>query len=228
MVDQHLETTFKAPTALNVSGVQDTKMSPRDRSPVRNPSHTQPLGKKNTGTSWDLTIWLCCSWNKLLVRLARGELAPQQSLASPKVFSPFCCWWSFGSLPLSPLTCLVVDTSFPAISSTWLHRYYLNRTELDDAITEFNNEMPLTENWVFNLVILHYWHYFPILILCSCFVTICIVKRAIWIKVTWLDLTWRRWTAVRLRARWGWRARRWASLRRFLTVWLTLVKKELF
>ncbi len=46
MVDQHLETTFKAPTALNVSGVQDTKMSPRDRSPVRNPSHTQPLGKK--------------------------------------------------------------------------------------------------------------------------------------------------------------------------------------
>ncbi len=24
--------------------------------------------------------------------------------------------------------------------------------------TEFNNEMPFTENWVFNLVILHYWH----------------------------------------------------------------------
>ncbi len=37
----------------------------------------------------------------------------------------------------------------------WLHRYYLNWTELDDAITEFNNEMPSTENWVFNLVILH-------------------------------------------------------------------------
>ncbi len=98
MVDQHLEATFKPPTALNVSGVQDTKMSPRDRSPVRNPSHTQPLGKKNTGTSWDLTIWLCCSWNKLLVRLARGELAPQLSLVSPKVFSPFGHWWSFGSL----------------------------------------------------------------------------------------------------------------------------------
>ncbi len=60
-------------------------------------------------------------------------------------FSPFCHRWSFRSLPLSPLACLVGDTSFPAISPTWLHRYYLNWTELDDAITKFNNEMPLTE-----------------------------------------------------------------------------------
>ncbi len=52
---------------------------------------------------------------------------------SPKVFSPFCHRWSFGSLPLLPLACLVGDTSFPAISSTWLHRYYLNWTEMDDA-----------------------------------------------------------------------------------------------
>ncbi len=73
-------------------------------------------------------------------------------------FSPFCHRWSFGSLPLSPLACLVGDTSFPAISSTWLNRNYLNWTELDDDITEFNDELPLTENWVFNLVILHYWH----------------------------------------------------------------------
>ncbi len=78
--------------------------------------------------------------------------------SSNRFFSPFCHQWSFGSLPLSPLACLVGDTSFPAISSTWLNRNYLNWTELDDDITEFNNEMPLTENWVFNLVILHYWH----------------------------------------------------------------------
>ncbi len=38
------------------------------------------------------------------------------SQVSPKVFSPFCHRWSFGSLPLSPLACLVGDTSFPAIS----------------------------------------------------------------------------------------------------------------
>ncbi len=29
--------------------------------------------------------------------------------------------------------------------STWMHRYYLNWTELDDDITEFNDELPLTE-----------------------------------------------------------------------------------
>ncbi len=37
-------------------------------------------------------------------------------------FSSFCHWWSFDSLPLSPLVCLVGDTSFPVIPSTWLHR----------------------------------------------------------------------------------------------------------
>ncbi len=95
------------------------------------------------------------AWKNLLVRLARTD--PRLSLVSPKVFSLFCHRWSFGSLPLSPLACLVGGTAFPAISSTWLHRYYLNWTELDDDITEFNDELPLTENWVFTIVILHYW-----------------------------------------------------------------------
>ncbi len=36
----------------------------------------------------------------------------------PRFFSPFCHRWSFGSLPLSPLACLVGDTSFSAISQT--------------------------------------------------------------------------------------------------------------
>ncbi len=147
--------------------------------PQWGPRHLDSHQEKTTGTSGVLTLWICCSWNKLLVRLARGELSPDWAWFLPRFFSPFCHRWSFGSLPLSPLACLVWDTSFPAISSTWLHRYYLNWTELDDAITEFNNEMPLTENSVLNLLILHYWHYIPILILCSCFVTICIVKSAI-------------------------------------------------
>ncbi len=111
MVDQHLETTS---TALSVSGDQGTKMSPRDRS-QRRPRHLDSHREKINGTSGALTIWLCCSWNKLLVRLAGGELAPRLSLVSPKVFSPFCHRWSLGSLPLSPLACLVGDTSFPAI-----------------------------------------------------------------------------------------------------------------
>ncbi len=75
-------------------------MSSRDRSPVRTSSPRQHR-EKTTGTSGALTIWLCSSWNKLLVRLARGELALRLSLVSPKVFCPFCHRWSFGSLPLS-------------------------------------------------------------------------------------------------------------------------------
>ncbi len=51
-------------------------------------------------------------------------------------FLHFCHRWSFGSLPLSPLACLVGDISFLAILSTWLHRYYLNWTELDNDINE--------------------------------------------------------------------------------------------
>ena len=38
----------------------------------------------------------------------------------PRFFSPFCHRWSFGSLPLSPLACLVGVTSSTAISLTWL------------------------------------------------------------------------------------------------------------
>ncbi len=89
--------------------------------------HLDSHREKTTGTSGALTIWLCCSWNKLLVRLARGELAPRLSLVSPKVF--FLCSVTDGvliPLLLSPLACLVGDISFPAISPTWLHRYYLN------------------------------------------------------------------------------------------------------
>ncbi len=154
-------------------------MSPRDRPPVRTPSPRQPSGKDlgNQLSPYNLTLQQlelnCC------VVWPEEKWPPDWAWFLPRFFSPFCHQWSFGSLPLSPLACLVGDTSFPAISSTWLNRNFLNWTELDDAITEFNNEMPLTENWVFNLVILHYWYYFPILILCSCFVTICIVKSAI-------------------------------------------------
>ncbi len=120
------------------------------------PRHLDIHRGKTPGTSGPLTLWLCCSWNKLLIRLAGGELAPRLSLVSPKVFSPFCHRWSFRSLPLSPLACSVGDTSFPAQSSTWLHRYYLNWTKLDNAITKFNNEMHSADR-VLNPVILHYW-----------------------------------------------------------------------
>ncbi len=68
--------------------------------------------------SWPIRADCACWKEGLLVRLAGGELAPRLSLVSPKVFSPFCHRWSVRSLPLSPLACLVGDTSFPAQSST--------------------------------------------------------------------------------------------------------------
>ncbi len=48
---------------------------------------------------------------ELLCRLARGEMAPRLSLVSPKVFFLRSVTNGvFGSLPLSPLACLVGDT----------------------------------------------------------------------------------------------------------------------
>ncbi len=105
-----------------------------------------------------------------------GNCPPDWAWFLQRFFSPFCHRWSFSSLSLSPLACLVGDTSFPAISPTWLHRYYLNWTKLDNAITEFNNEMHSADNWVLNLVILHYWHNLPILILCSALLHFLLLK----------------------------------------------------
>ncbi len=149
--------------------------------------------KSNTPTDWISQRCLVITWpskhicscelvprsslncDPLLICLAGGELAPRLSLVSPKVFSPFCHRWSFRSLPLSPLACSVGDTSLAAQSSTWLHRYYLNWTKLDNAITKFNNEMHSADNWVLNPVILH-WQNLPILILCSALLQFVLLK----------------------------------------------------
>ncbi len=155
---------------------EDLRDEPPETELQWGPRHLDIHRGKTPGTSGPLTLWLCCSWNKLLICLAGGELAPRLSLVSPKVFSPFCHRWSFRSLPLSPLACSVGDTSFPAQSSTWLHRYYLNWTKLDNAITKFNNEMHSADNWVLNPVILHYWQNLPILILCSALLQFVLLK----------------------------------------------------
>ncbi len=153
-------------------------MSPRDRSPVRTPSPRQPSGQ-DLGNQMSPPIWLCSSWNWTAVSSGQRRNGPRLSLVSPKVFFSVLSPMEFWFLAAVASGLLSWGHLISSKSSTWLNRNFLNWTELDDAITEFNNEMPLTENWVLNLVILHYWHYFPILILCSCFVTICIVKSAI-------------------------------------------------
>ncbi len=155
-------------------------MSPRDRPPVRTPSPRHPSGK-DLGNQLSPPIWLCSSWNWTAVSSGqRRNGPPTEPGFSQGFFLRSVTNGVLVPLPLSPLACLVGDTSFPAISSTWL-KQKLFWTELSWTMTSLNinNEMPLTEIECFNLVILHYWHYFPILILCSCFVTICIVKSAI-------------------------------------------------
>ncbi len=133
-------------------------MSPREISPVRNSSPRHPSGKDpwNQWTTYNLT--LLQPGLKLLVHLAgRGTAPPTEPGFSQgffSVLSPMEFW--FLAAVASGL--LSLGHFIPATSPTWLHRYYLNWTELDDAITKFNNEMPLAENWVFNPVILHYWH----------------------------------------------------------------------
>ncbi len=60
------------------------------------PRHLDSHWGKTPGTSGPLTLWLCYSWNKLLIRLAGGELAPPNkpgfsqgffSILSPMEFS---------------------------------------------------------------------------------------------------------------------------------------------
>ncbi len=123
-------------------------MSPRDRSPVRTSSPRQPSGKDQ----WDQ--WSPYTLTLLQLEQTTGSsgqrgTTPPLSPVSPKVFSPVCHRWSLGSPGL-----LGWGYFISRDITTWLHRYYLNWTKLDDDFTEFNNEMPLTEN----LVILHKWY----------------------------------------------------------------------
>ncbi len=77
---------------------------------------------------------------KLLVRLAGGELVPQLSLVSPKVFlsvlSPMEFWF------------------LTVVASGLLSCGHFISSDITDLISnpieysiEFNNEMPLTEKW---------------------------------------------------------------------------------
>ncbi len=68
------------------------------------------------------------------------------------------------------------DTSLAAKSSTWLHRYYLNWTTLDNAITKFNNEMHSADKLSVkscHFTLLTQFAYFDIV---QCFVTIVLLK----------------------------------------------------
>ncbi len=137
IVDQHLETTS---TALNISGDQDTLMSPRDRSPVRTLSPRHLSGKYHwkQWSPYNLTL-LQLELNYWFV-WPGGELVPQLSLVSPNVFfsvlSPMEFWF------------------LTVVASGLLSCGHFISSDITDLISnpieysiEFNNEMPLTEKW---------------------------------------------------------------------------------
>ncbi len=150
-------------------------MSPRDRSPVRTSSPRHPSGKDpwNQWTTYTLTLLQLEQTTDSSGRRGTGPpTKPGFSQGFFSILSPM----EFSFLAAVASGLLSWDTSFPAHSSTWLHRYYLNWTKLDNAITKFNNEMHSADNWVLNPVILHYWHNLPILILCSALLQFVLLK----------------------------------------------------
>ncbi len=66
--------TWRQPLQLWTSAETRTPRWAPETDPQWGPRHLDSHRENITGTSGALTIWLCCSWNKLLVRLAREEL----------------------------------------------------------------------------------------------------------------------------------------------------------
>ncbi len=95
MVDQHLETTS---TALNVSVLGPGNLDePQRQIPSEDPVTKTAIGKRPLEPVEPLQSDFAAVGIELLVRLARGELAPRLSLVSPKVFfsilSPMEFWF---------------------------------------------------------------------------------------------------------------------------------------
>ncbi len=123
-------------------------MSPRDRSPVRTPSPRQPSRKDH--------------WNQLSPHnLTLLQLEQTAGSSGRRGTLPHFFLRSVTDGVLVPCRCRLWLAYLGTLHFQWYHRldcrYYLNWTEIDDAITKFNNEI-WTEKLVLNLVILHYWH----------------------------------------------------------------------
>jgi len=83
--------------------------------------HTDPTGVMNRSSSKRnyeylnaIPIWILTCDAALIIIIHRGELVPIWVWFLPKFFfsSLFCHWWCLGSLPLSPLACLVGTLHF--------------------------------------------------------------------------------------------------------------------
>ncbi len=125
-------------------------------------NHHLEMTSTALNVSWDqdtLQLTFTAVWNKLLVHLARRELAPPTepgfSQGFFSVLSPMEFWFlavvasgllSWGHFISSDITDLIAQILI------------LNWTELDNDITEFNNEMPLTQKLACFDIMQLLWH----------------------------------------------------------------------
>ncbi len=131
-------------------------MSPRDRSPVRTPSPRQPSRKDHWYPVESLQSDFAAVGTNFWFVWPEGNWPPDWAWFLPRFFLR-----SVTDGVLVPCRRRLWLAYFGTLHFQQNHRldcrYYLNWTEMDDAITKFNNEI-WTEKWVLNLVILHYWH----------------------------------------------------------------------
>ncbi len=133
---------------------QYTWMSPRDRSPSEDPVTQTAIGKRPKEPFEPLQSDFAAVGTNYWFVCPEGNCPPDWAWFLPRFFfsvlSPIEFWQlavvAFGLLSWGHFVGHIVSSDITLIS-TWLHRYYLNWTELDNAITEFNNQMPLTEKW---------------------------------------------------------------------------------
>ncbi len=125
--------------------------------------HLDKHRDRTTGTSGALTLTL------LQLVQTTGSSGQRGSLASPNVFYfIFIFIYFFIFFVLSPMEfCFLVVVASGLLSwghfissdiTNWLHRYYLNWTELDNDITKFNNGMPLTQTFSCFDIVQLLWH----------------------------------------------------------------------
>ncbi len=144
-------------------------MSPRDRSPVRTPSPRQPLGKHhwNQLRPYNLTFLKLEQTNGSSGQRGTGpQTEPGFSKGFLSILSPMEFWFL-----------AAVASGLLSLGTLNFQRYHGYITKLNNA---FRNAWKF--NWKLSVKSCHFTlltHYFPFLILCSCFVTICIFKSAI-------------------------------------------------
>ncbi len=107
--------------------------------PQWGPRHLDSHQDKTSGTRWALQSDLQQPELNCCVVWPEEKWPPDWAWFLPRFFSPFCHQWSFGSLPLSPLACLVGTLNFQQYRRLdWTETFW---TELSWTMPSLNSIM---------------------------------------------------------------------------------------